>query len=43
MRFTQHINLLVLLYGAGVAIADFNKDGLEDILFTANETAANCI
>jgi hypothetical protein len=35
-------NILTYLYyynGAGVAIADFNKDGLEDVLFTANENS----
>lgn len=39
---TPNLNILNYLYfynGAGVAIADFNNDGFEDIYFTGNEVA----
>lgn len=39
---TTELNILNYLYfynGAGTAIADFNNDGLNDIYFTANQTA----
>ena len=39
---STELNILNYLYfynGAGIAIADFNNDGLNDIYFTANQTA----
>jgi enediyne biosynthesis protein E4 len=41
---TDSLNILNYLYfynGAGVAIADINQDGLQDIFFTANQIGRN--
>jgi enediyne biosynthesis protein E4 len=41
---TDSFNVLTYPYiynGAGVAVADINKDGLEDLFFTANEKGKN--
>ena len=35
------INYVYYYNGGGVGIADFNKDGLEDIFFTSNETSCS--
>ncbi len=40
LRDTPELNILTYLYyynGAGVAVADFNNDGLEDLYFVANQ------
>lgn len=42
LHVTEELNILTYLYyynGAGVAIADFNNDGLNDIYFTSNQGA----
>ncbi len=42
LRPTEELNILTYLYyynGAGVAVADFNNDGLNDIYLTSNQGA----
>ena len=42
LNVTEELNILTYLYyynGAGVAITDFNNDGLNDIYFTSNQGA----
>lgn len=42
LHVTEDLNILTYLYyynGAGVAISDFNNDGLNDIYFTSNQGA----
>ena len=42
LNTTPELNILNYLYyynGAGVAVADFNNDGLDDIYFTGNQVA----